>query len=48
MIENYERLKYEEQEKELKELIEKESDEYKRNALKSKLKVVENAKNLVS
>jgi IS605 OrfB family transposase len=59
MPENYERLlkdkaylefalkRYEEREKELKELIEKESNEYKRNALKSELKVVENAKNLL-
>ncbi len=30
-----------------RELIEKESNEYKRNALKSELKVVENAKNLL-
>jgi len=57
--ENYERLlkdkeylefalkRYEEREKELRELIEKESNEYKRNALKSELKVVENAKNLL-
>ena len=59
MPENYERLlkdkvylefalkRYEGREKELTELIEKESDEYKRNALKSELKVVENAKNLL-
>ncbi len=59
MPENYERLlkdkaylefalkRYEEREKELRELIEKESNEYKRNALKSELKVVENAKNLL-
>jgi len=57
--ENYEKLlkdkaylefalkKYEEREEELKELLEKESNEYKRNALKSELKVVENAKNLL-
>ncbi|WP_299209213.1 IS200/IS605 family accessory protein TnpB-related protein [Thermocrinis sp.] len=57
--ENYEKLlkdkaylefvleKYEKREKELTELIEKESNEYKRNALKSELKVVENAKNLL-
>jgi len=59
MPENYEKLskdkaylefalkKYEEREEELKELLEKESNEYKRNALKSELKVVENAKNLL-
>jgi cell division ATPase FtsA len=59
MPENYEKLlkdkaylefaleKYEKREKELTELIEKESNEYKRNALKSELKVVENAKNLL-
>jgi IS605 OrfB family transposase len=57
--ENYERLlknkaylefalkRYEEREKELVGLIEKESNEYKRNALRSELKVVENAKNLL-
>jgi IS605 OrfB family transposase len=57
--ENYEKLlkdktylefalkRYEEREKELVELIEKESNKYKRNALKSELKVVENAKNLL-
>ncbi len=57
--ENYERLledkaylefalkRYEEREEELKELIEKESNEYKINALKSELKVVENAKKLL-
>ncbi len=59
MPENYEKLlrdktylefalkRYEEREKELRELIEKEGNEYKRNALKSELKVVENAKNLL-
>ncbi len=58
--ENYEKLlkdkaylefalkRYEEKEKELRELIEKESNEYKRNALKSELKVVENAKKLLT
>jgi len=58
--ENYERLlkdkaylefalkRYEEREKELRELIEKESNEYKRNALKSELKNVENAKELLT
>ncbi|MFZ8860856.1 MAG: IS200/IS605 family accessory protein TnpB-related protein [Thermocrinis sp.] len=57
--ENYEKLlkdkaylefalkRYEEREKELMELIEKESNEYKRNALKSELKNVENAKKLL-
>ncbi len=39
--------RYEEREKELRELIEKENNEYKRNALKSELKVVKNAKNLL-
>jgi len=59
MPENYEKLlkdgaylefalkKYEEREKELRELIEKESNEYKRNALKSELKNVEYAKELL-
>jgi len=57
--ENYERLlkdkaylefalkKYEEREKELRELIEKESNEYKRNALKTELRNVEYAKELL-
>jgi len=57
--ENYERLlkdkaylefalkRYEEREKELKELLEKETNEYKRNALKSELKNVQNGKNLL-
>jgi hypothetical protein len=40
--------RYEEREKELKELLEKESNEYKRNALKSELKNVENAKELLT
>jgi len=60
MPENYERLlkdkaylefalkRYEEGEKELKELLEKESNEYKRNALKSELKNVENARKLLA
>jgi IS605 OrfB family transposase len=60
MPENYEKLlkdgaylefalkKYEEREKELRELIEKESNEYKRNALKSELKNVEYAKELLT
>jgi IS605 OrfB family transposase len=59
MPENYERLlkdkaylefalkRYEEREKELTELIEKESNEYKRNALESELKNVQNGKNLL-
>jgi IS605 OrfB family transposase len=58
--ENYEKLlkdkaylefalkRYEEREKELKELIEKESNEYKRNALKSELKNVQNAKKVLT
>jgi Hypothetical protein len=60
MPENYEKLlkdkaylefalkKYEEREKELIELIEKESNEYKRNALKSELRSVENTKELLT
>jgi IS605 OrfB family transposase len=60
MPENYEKLlkdkaylefalkKYEEREKELKELLEKESNEYKRNALKSELRNVENARKLLT
>jgi len=60
MPENYERLlkdkaylefalkRYEEREEELKELLEKESNEYKRNALKSELRSVENAKKLLT
>ena len=60
MPENYEKLlkdkaylefalrKYEEREKELTELIEKESNEYKRNALKSELRSVENARKLIT
>jgi IS605 OrfB family transposase len=58
--ENYEKLlkdkaylefalkRYEEREKELTELIEKESNEYKRNALKSELRSVENSKKLLT
>jgi len=58
--ENYEKLlkdraylefalkRYEEREKELRELIEKESNEYKRNALKSELRSVEDAKKLLT
>jgi len=60
MPENYEKLlkdkaylefalkRYEEREKELRELIEKESNEYKRNALKSELRSVENSKKLLA
>jgi len=60
MPENYEKLlkdraylefalkRYEEREEELRELIEKESNEYKRNALKSELKNVQNAKELLA
>jgi IS605 OrfB family transposase len=60
MPENYEKLlknraylefalnRYEEREKELKELVEKEANEYKRNALESELKSVENAKRLLT
>jgi transposase, IS605 OrfB family, central region len=59
MPDNYEKLlkdrtylefalkRYEEREKELTELIEKESNEYKRNALKSELRNVQNAKKLI-
>jgi IS605 OrfB family transposase len=60
MPENYEKLlkdkaylefalkRYEEREKELRELLEKESNEYKRNAIKSELRSVENAKEAFS
>jgi transposase, IS605 OrfB family, central region len=60
MPENYEKLlkdkvylefalkKYEEREEKLKELIEKESNEYKRKALESELKIVENSKTLLT
>jgi len=60
MPENYEKLlkdkaylefalkRYEEKEKELTELIEKESNEYKRNALNSELRNVENSKKLLT
>jgi IS605 OrfB family transposase len=59
MPENYEKLlkdktylefalkRYEEMEKELTELLGKETNEYKRNALKSELKNVQNGKNLL-
>jgi hypothetical protein len=40
--------RYEEREKELRELMEKESNEYKRNAIKSELKSVENLKKLLT
>jgi hypothetical protein len=58
--ENYERLlkdkaylefalkRYEEREEELKELLEKETNEYKRNAIKSELSSVENAKKVLT
>ena len=57
--ENYEKLlkdkaylefalkRYEEREKELRELLEEETNRYKRNAIKSELKSVENPKNLL-
>ncbi len=60
MPENYEKLlkdkaylefalkRYEEREEELRELMEKESNEYKRNALKSELRSVEDAKELLT
>jgi Hypothetical protein len=60
MPENYEKLlkdkaylefalkRYEEREKELTELIEKESNEYKRNAIKSELRSVEDARKLLT
>jgi IS605 OrfB family transposase len=60
MPENYEKLlkdkaylefalkRYEEREKELRELIEKESNEYKRKALESELRSVENSKKLLT
>jgi transposase, IS605 OrfB family, central region len=60
MPENYEKLlkdkvylefalkKYEEREEKLKELIKKESNEYKRKALESELKIVENSKTLLT
>ncbi len=60
MPENYEKLlkdkaylefalkRYEEREKELTELVEKETNEYKRSALKSELKSVENSKKLLT
>jgi len=60
MPENYEKLlkdrtylefalkRYEEREKELTELVEKETNEYKRNALESELRSVENARKLLT
>ncbi len=60
MPKNYEKLlkdkaylefalkRYEEKEKELRELIEKETNEYKRNALESELRSVEDAKKLLT
>jgi hypothetical protein len=60
MPENYEKLlkdraylefalkRYEEREKELRELIEEETNQYKRNALESELKDVEKAKKLLT
>ncbi len=60
MLENYEKLlkdkaylefalkKYKEREKELAELIEKETNEYKRIALKSELRSVEDANDLLT
>jgi hypothetical protein len=40
--------RYEEREKELKELLEKETNEYKRNALESELRSVQNSKKLLT
>jgi alpha-galactosidase/6-phospho-beta-glucosidase family protein len=60
MPENYERLlkdkaylefalkRYEEREKELTELVEKESNKYKRDTLENELKNVQNAKELLT
>jgi len=60
MPENYERLlkdkaylefalkRYEEREEELKELLEEETNQYKRNALESELRIVENAKKVLT
>jgi IS605 OrfB family transposase len=60
MPENYEKLlknkaylefalkRYEEREKELRELLEKEKNQYKRNALESELRSVENSKKLLT
>jgi IS605 OrfB family transposase len=58
--ENYEKLlkdrtylefalkRYEEREKELRELLEEETNQYKRNALESELRIVENSKKLLT
>ncbi|MFZ8859078.1 MAG: IS200/IS605 family accessory protein TnpB-related protein [Thermocrinis sp.] len=60
MPENYKKLlkdrvylefalkRYEEREKELRELVEEETNQYKRNALESELKVIENARKLLA
>jgi Hypothetical protein len=60
MPENYEKLlkdkaylefalkRYEEREKELRELLEEETNQYKRNALESELRSVENSKKLLT
>jgi IS605 OrfB family transposase len=60
MPENYEKFlrdreylefaytKYEEKEKELKELIENETNQYKKNALRNRLKTIENGKNILN
>jgi DNA-binding transcriptional regulator GbsR (MarR family) len=40
--------RYEEREKELRELLEEETNRYKRKALESELKIVENAKKLLT
>jgi hypothetical protein len=60
MPENYEKLlkdkaylefalkRYEEREKELRELLEEETNQYKRNAIKSELRNVQNAKKLLT
>jgi cell division ATPase FtsA len=60
MPENYEKLlkdkaylefalkRYEEREKELRELLEEETNQYKRNAIKSELRSVENSKKLLT
>ena len=60
MPENYEKLlkdkaylefalkRYEEREKELRELLEEETNQYKRNALESELNIVENSKKLLT
>jgi len=60
MLENYEKLlkdraylefalkRYKEREEELKELLERETNEYKRNALESELRSVENARKLLT